>query len=245
MNAFDIYPAIDLRAGSVVRLVQGDPQRQTTFSADPVGIARRWMAAGARWLHVVNLDGALEEADQANWNALQAILRAVREGRQPVKVQLGGGLRKLPDIERAIDCGASRVILGTVAVESPDIVLEAVHRFGGEAVAVALDLAGEKVKLRGWLHESDLDPLALGKKLAELGVQTLIVTDTTRDGIGTGINVAAAKGIASSSGLSVIASGGVASLEDVRKVREAGLQGLIIGKALYQGTIDLAEALKC
>jgi phosphoribosylformimino-5-aminoimidazole carboxamide ribotide isomerase len=245
MKTFDVYPAIDLRAGSVVRLVQGDPQRQTTYDANPAGTARRWMAAGAHWLHVINLDGALEEADQANWVALQEILRAAKQNLQPVKVQFGGGLRKLSIIEGAIACGVTRVILGTVAVQSPEVVSEAVRRFGEEAIAVALDFADEKVKLRGWLHESDLDPITLGKRLAELGVHTLIVTDITRDGVGVGVNVGIAQETARSSGLSVIASGGVASLKDVRQVRAAGIDGVIIGKALYQGTIDLKEALKC
>ncbi len=245
MSEFTVYPAIDLRHGKVVRLVQGDPARQTVFSENPAAVAARWAAAGASWLHVVNLDGAFEQPDGLNQAALQAILQALRAARSPVQVQCGGGLRTLADLERAASLGVARLVLGTAAITSPGLVTTAIERYGSARIAAALDIADGKARLRGWQEESQVDPLALALRLVSLGVQTLIYTDVSRDGTAAGLNLATAQMLAQVAGVSIIVSGGVRSLDDVRQVRAAGLSGVIIGRALYDGQIDLAEALAC
>lgn len=239
MNTFTVYPAIDLRGGRVVRLQEGDPNRQTAYSDDPAEVAARWRAAAATWMHVVDLDAALGEDAAANRRALAAILRL--GGR----VQFGGGVRTADVVAGLLDLGVSRVVLGTAAVENPDLVAQALARFGPEAVAVAIDVRNGRVRTRGWQAESGLDAVAFACQLATLGLQTAIYTDIARDGLGTGVNVAASRRLAEASGLDVIASGGVASLADVRAVRDAGLSGVIIGRALYEGRVDLEEALRC
>ncbi len=236
----DIYPAIDLRKGQVVRLQLGDPQRQTTFSPDPLAVAQQWIASGARWLHVVNLDGAFDEAGLANWQVLPQLTAL------GIPVQFGGGLRSLKDIARAVNLGVSRVILGTLAIEEPDIVADALRIFGVERIAVGIDARDGQVKTRGWQSDTSSSPVNLGLQMGALGVRTVIYTDISRDGILTGVNIQATRELARGTGLNVIASGGVASLEDVYRTldgTEDGVTGLIIGRALYDGEIDLAEAL--
>jgi phosphoribosylformimino-5-aminoimidazole carboxamide ribotide isomerase len=239
MSTFIVYPAIDLRGGRVVRLQEGNPNRPTVYSDDPAGVAARWRAAGATWLHVVDLDAALGEDAPANRRGLAAILRL--GGR----VQFGGGVRSLEAMAKLLDMGVSRVVLGTAAVENPDLVAQALTCFGPEAVAVAIDARDGRVRTRGWQAESGLDAVTFACRLADLGLRTAIHTDIARDGLGTGVDVAASRRLAEASGLAVIASGGVASLADVRAVRDAGLSGVIIGRALYEGRIDLEEALRC
>lgn len=242
MSDFTIFPAIDLRGGKAVRLKQGDPTRQTTYADDPAVVARRWLDAGARWLHVVNLDGAFEEKDTANQKALGAILSEVGEQAQ---VQLGGGLRTLAAVEYALALGVGRVVLGTVAVESPSLVEQALNRFGPLRIVAGIDARQGRVRIRGWGDDSGVDTLTLGTRLFHQGVCTVIFTDIARDGVGSGVNINASKNLAESTGLEVIASGGVTSLEDIRRVRQAGLAGVIIGRALYEGQIDFEEALQC
>jgi len=240
MTGFIIYPAIDLRHGQVVRLQHGDPGRQTTFSSDPQATAQRWAAAGARWLHVVNLDGAFDEGGAANWQALPGLARVGPH------VQFGGGIRSLDDVQRALDAGASRVILGTIAVENPDLLQRAVSRFGAANIVVALDARDGVVRTRGWQTGSGVGAVDLGRQVAQIGVSTVIHTDIGRDGVLGGVNAAASAQLARETGLGVIASGGVASLLDVRRAREVssdGVVGLITGRALYEGKLDLAEAL--
>jgi phosphoribosylformimino-5-aminoimidazole carboxamide ribotide isomerase len=245
MDAFDVYPAIDLRSGLVVRLSQGDPTRQTVYGGDPGAAARNWLAAGARWVHVVNLDGAFGDSDTLNRKALKSILQAAAAVGGKRRVQFGGGLRSLDDVERVMDMGVSRVIIGTAAIETPSLVTEAIARFGAQRVGVGIDARDNKVRVRGWTQAVSLDPITLGEELAGMGVNTIVFTNIARDGVGTGVDVAAARHLAQATGLSVIASGGVASLEDVRRVRDAGLSGVIIGRALYDGTMDLGEVLTC
>lgn len=245
MSSFTIYPAIDLRDGQVVRLMQGDPERETRYGSDPAGVARRWLAAGAEWLHVVNLDGAFGDRDARNRQALRAIQSAVAAAGTETKVQFGGGLRSLDDVAQALALGVTRVILGTVAVEAPDVVAAAVQRFGAQRIGVGIDARDERVRVRGWTEETALDPVALGQRLHQQGVRSIVYTNIARDGAGTGVDVAATQRLAEATGLDVIASGGVATLEDVRRVREAGLAGVIIGRALYEGQVDLEEALTC
>lgn len=238
--SFTLYPAIDLREGRVVRLQYGDPARQTTFSDDPVAVARQWVAAGAAWIHIVNLDGAFDEAGLANWRVLPELTAA------GAKVQFGGGMRTLKGIAQALSRGVDRVVLGTVALEDPDLLAEAVERFGPERVAVSIDARDGLVKTHGWQQASATSTEALGMQVHALGVRTVIFTDIGRDGVLTGVNLEATRELAQATGLGVIASGGVSSLDDVVRLREAageGIVGVIIGRALYDGRIDLAEAL--
>lgn len=237
---FTIYPAIDLRKGKVVRLQYGDPALQTTFSDDPVAIANQWIAVGARWLHVVNLDGAFDESSAANWHALEQLTKL------GVPVQFGGGIRSFRDVAMALKRGVSRVILGTIAVEEPDIVEDAVRRFGPERIAVGIDARDGRVKTRGWQTDTAVSPTDLGFEMMALGIQTVIFTDISRDGVLTGVNAAASAELAQETGLNVIASGGVASLEDVHNTyayTNSGVTGLIIGRALYDKRINLADAI--
>ncbi|MEK7787637.1 MAG: 1-(5-phosphoribosyl)-5-[(5-phosphoribosylamino)methylideneamino]imidazole-4-carboxamide isomerase [Chloroflexota bacterium] len=237
MSEFTVYPAIDLRNGQVVRLAQGDLARTTTYSDDPAGIARRWQADGASWAHVVNLDGAFGNAAGANWRALAEIVRV------GLKVQFGGGLRDMDSIRRAMQLGVSRAVIGTAAVENPTLVDEALAEFGPEQIAVGVDAKEGRVRIKGWIEEAAITAIDLAKRLQGQGIQTIIFTDVSRDGIGAGVNVESSVALARDSGLAVIASGGVASLDDVRRVRDAGLAGVIIGRALYEGQINLQSPI--
>jgi phosphoribosylformimino-5-aminoimidazole carboxamide ribotide isomerase len=236
-----IFPAIDLRGGRCVRLVQGDPAAETVFADDPVVAAERWAAEGATWLHVVNLDGALGEGGARNLAALERILAAVS-----IPVQCGGGLRSAADVAQLLDLGVARVILGTVAVREPVVVQEALARHGAERVAVGIDARGGEVAIHGWAEGSGVQALALAQQMRSLGVERVVYTDVARDGMLQGVNVAATAELARESGLRVIASGGVASLEDIRALRARaaeGIEGVIVGMALYRGTLRLPEAL--
>ncbi|MBN1283764.1 MAG: 1-(5-phosphoribosyl)-5-[(5-phosphoribosylamino)methylideneamino]imidazole-4-carboxamide isomerase [Anaerolineae bacterium] len=236
-----VYPAIDLRGGKVVRLKEGDPNRQTIYSDNPVATARLWQAAGAAWLHVVNLDGALGALDaQVNTGIVREI--AALDG---VRVQFGGGLRDAAAVERAFDLGVDRVVVGTAAVTDPGFAAEMVGRWGADRVSVALDAREGVVVVKGWRQPSNWSPLKLGLDLAALGVRHILYTDVSRDGLGAGVNVEATARLARLTRLDVVASGGVASLDDVRALKETGLvAGVVVGRALYEGEIDLAAALK-
>jgi phosphoribosylformimino-5-aminoimidazole carboxamide ribotide isomerase len=236
--SFTIYPAIDLRGGKVVRLKEGDPKRLTEYSDDPAETARRWLEAGASWLHLVNLDGAFGENESANRSAIDDILKT------GAQIQFGGGIRSLGAIERALKLGVSRVILGTIAVEQPNAVADALRIFGTEKIAVGIDARDGIVRVRGWRNGSRVSTIDLALQMRDLGVQTAIFTDISRDGVNAGLNIPATRAVAEASGLDVIASGGVHTLQDVVAAREANLAGVIIGRALYEGTIDLKEALK-
>ena len=233
-----IYPAIDIRQGRVVRLLYGDPNQETVYGDDPADMAGRWKAAGAAWLHVVNLDGTLGEATLA-LDALRTIAAA------GLPVQFGGGLRSLGDAHKALDAGAARVVLGTLVVQQPDSARQAVEMFGTEAVAVALDTRGDRVATHGWQELSTWTPGELGKIFAQMGVTHALYTDVSRDGALSGVNVEATATLAQQTSLSVIASGGVASLDDVRRCRATDLiAGVIIGKALYSEAFTLEEAIR-
>lgn len=245
MPGFTVYPAIDLRAGKVVRLKQGDPNRQTVYADEPAAAARRWIDQGASWLHVVNLSGAFGETAGENQQALKQLLEAVGGTAPAVKVQFGGGLRSLADIERLLSLGVSRVILGTIAVSAPDLVQRAMARFGAEAVAVAVDARQGRVRVQGWQAETDLEPLVFASRLSELGVQTIIFTNISRDGVGQGADVKTSARLSRETGLAVIAAGGVNTLVDIRKARQAKLNGVVVGRALYEGRFTLTEALEC
>ena len=238
---FTIYPAIDLRNGRVVRLQYGDPDKETVFGDDPAAMGQKWIDAGTKWLHVVNLDGAFDEKGSANWAALPQITQL------DAKVQFGGGIRALADVERALDAGVNRVILGTVAIEKPELVTEAITQFGTEQVVVGIDARDGEVKTRGWVQGTGTSPADLGIQMKERGVQTIIYTDISRDGVLTGVNAEATAQLAQATGLEVIASGGVATLADITNchaLAPQGVSGVITGRAIYDGRIDLAEAFE-
>ena len=236
-TAFTVFPSIDLRGGLVVRLAQGDPDRQTVYGTYPAGVAQRWQAEGAQWLHVVNLDGSFGTDGTANMAALRSILSV------GLKVQLGGGLRDRAGLTRAIEAGAARVVIGTAAVEQPELVDWAVETFGPERVAGGIDAWAGQARVRGWTGAAGLTAIELGRRMRGQGVDTCIFTDVERDGLGGGANVAASVELAAATGLGVIASGGIGEAGDVRRVREAGLAGVIIGRALHDGRINLPEVL--
>ena len=233
-----IYPAIDLRGGKVVRLKEGDPARMTAYSDDPAEMARKWLGMGAAWLHVVNLDGAFGESDDANRSALEAILKL------GAQVQFGGGMRSLDAVENAIELGVSRVVLGTIAIEQPKVVIAALKKFGPEKIAVGIDARDGLVAVRGWKSDSGILAKNMALQMRTVGLRTVIFTDIRRDGLGSGLNIPSTRELADVSGLDVIASGGVHTLDDVIAAQDAKLSGAIIGRALYEGTIDLEKALQ-
>lgn len=240
---FTIYPAIDLRHGQVVRLVQGDPERQTIYDQDPAKTAQKWIEAGAKWLHLVNLDGAFGDATQQNLLALKRILSMVSTVGSEVSIQWGGGIRSLNDIRQLLSLGVSRVILGSSAVENPKIIAQALQEYGPSCLALAVDVKDQKVYIRGWVKPVEEKPDELGQRFFQLGLRTCVFTDISRDGGGTGLNIPATRQFSIDTGLDVIASGGVASIEDVKKSHQAGLAGVIIGKALYDKKLSLGDAL--
>ncbi len=232
-----IYPAIDMRGGKVVRLKEGDPARQTVFGDDPLATAQLWVEAGAVWIHMVNLDGAFSETND-NLRIVEAVARL------GVRVQFGGGLRQMDDLARAFEIGVSRVVLGTAAVQQPEMVAQAVRRWGAERICVGLDARGGKIATHGWRQVADLTPVELGRQMTALGVRHALYTDVSRDGGLSGVNIQDTVRLAEATGLQVIASGGVRSLEDVRALAETGsVAGAIIGMALYEKRFTLQEAL--
>jgi phosphoribosylformimino-5-aminoimidazole carboxamide ribotide isomerase len=234
-----LYPAIDLKGGRCVRLLRGDMAAATVFGDDPAAQAAKFEAAGCRWLHVVDLDGAFAGRSQ-NAGAVGAIL-----GRVAVPVQLGGGVRDIAAIEAWLTRGIARVILGTVAVRDPGLVREAARAFPGQ-VAVGVDARDGRVAVEGWAEATDLSALDLARRFEDAGIAALIYTDIDRDGAMQGPNVEATAALARAVTIPVIASGGVSSLDDLRALKACGapLDGVISGRALYDGRIDLAEAIR-
>ena len=237
----DVIPAIDIRGGRCVRLVQGDYARETVFADDPAEAARRWRDAGARRLHVVDLDGA-REGRPVNWEAVTRIVAATEAA-----VQLGGGLRDLGTVQRYLEAGVERVVLGTAAVKDPDLLAAALERFPGQ-VAVGVDAREGVVVTEGWMEASGVAAGELVRRLAALGAPRIIYTDTLRDGTLTEPNFPALQALladvqTSGEWMRVLYSGGVSSLRHVRRLAETGVEGVIVGRALYTGDIDLREAL--
>ena len=233
-----IYPAIDLLGGKVVRLREGDPQQQSVFSDDPVATAQSWIDQGAKWLHMVNLDGALGTVNR-NMTILESVAKL------KVKVQFAGGLRDMDALQRARDAGASRMVIGTMAVENPDAAAAATSRFGAEAVGVALDAKSGKVATHGWTELSEHTPIELGKRLRAGGTIHALYTDIKRDGGMSGVNIADTVALGQLTGLQVIASGGVSRLSDITNLaRSRAVAGAIIGMALYRKSFTLEEALR-
>ena len=232
-----LYPAIDIRGGLCVRLVEGDFARETAYDDDPSTPARRWAAAGAAWLHVVDLDGAVA-GTPVNQEAVGRIRASV-----DVPIQLGGGLRSLNDLETVFATGIDRAILGTAALRDPELVETAVTRWG-DRIAIALDARDGLLATDGWLGQSDVRAIDVARSLAAIGARHFIYTDISRDGTLAGPNLESLRELVSSVDAAIIASGGVASLDDLHAAAEVGATGAIVGRALYDGRIDLREAIE-
>ena len=234
-----IYPAIDIRGGRCVRLTEGRFDAETVFADDPAEMALKWAGLGAEFLHLVDLDGALA-GEGKNVPVIERILQSVS-----IPVQLGGGIRNLETIEKLLALGVTRLILGSAAVKNPQLVEEACKKYPGH-IAVGIDAKNGEVAIEGWGKGSGVAATELAKKMAAYGVETIIYTDISRDGMLSGVNVEATAALARACGVPIIASGGVASLEDIRRVQAVesdGVQGCIIGKAIYTGAVDLKAAL--
>ena len=235
--SFTIFPAIDLRAGKVVRLAQGDPLRQTTYGDDPRAWAERWKDEGASWLHIINLSGAFDEDSRANFTALQQILTV------GLKVEFGGGIRSEETIRTALQLGVERIFLGTAAIQDPGLVDRALAEFGPARIAGDIGARDGQVTIKGWQQTTPLTVAEVGQRFRAQGLEWCVLTDVARDGVSTGVNITSALELQKDSGLQVVASGGVSTLADVQRVRAAGLAGVIIGRALYDGHISLRDCL--
>lgn len=232
-----IFPAIDLRGGKCVRLIQGDFDKETVYSDDPQATALKWQSMGAKFLHVVDLDGA-RAGSPKNLDAIKKILDAVT-----IPIEVGGGIRTLDDMERLLTLGVRRVILGSVAVENPALVAAAVQRFG-DRVVVGIDARNDFVAVHGWEKSSSVKVGDLAKQIVAAGVKTIIYTDISKDGMLSGVNAAVFTELAQKSGAQIVASGGVKSIEDIRALKAAGVSGVIVGKAIYTSSLDLKSAIE-
>lgn len=233
----DLYPAIDLRGGQVVRLAQGEATRETVYGHDPVAQAEEFVVAGARWLHIVDLNRAFGDGDNDS-----AIAEIARRFGDRLQLQLGGGIRDVARAEAVVQLGVSRVVIGTAAVDQPALVDAVVRALGGDRVAVGIDARDGRVAVRGWVETSAVRATELAARVAAQGVQTVIHTDIARDGMLSGPNFDEALAL-QAKGPRVIVSGGVASVADLRAVASAGLAGAITGRAIYEGRFTLTEAL--
>jgi len=232
----EIIPAIDIREGRCVRLYQGDYRRQTIYGDDPVEIALRWRSQGARWLHIVDLSGAAS----GEVESLPLVEAMVKES--GLLVEFGGGVRQVSVVEELLRKGVKRVILGTAAIENPAMVKKLCRRFG-EAVAVSLDARGGKVSTHGWRKDTAVDALELAKEMVENGVSRFIFTDIKRDGTLTEPNFDLVERLVRGVNVPLVAAGGVSRLEHLERLKKLGVEGVVIGKALYTGDIDLTEAI--
>lgn len=244
MKSLTLYPAIDLRDGRCVRLRQGAMNAATVYAEDPAAQAEAWQAGGCRWLHVVDLNGAVA-GRSVNEAAVRAILQAVR-----IPVQLGGGIRNMAAVERWLAAGVQRIVLGSAAVKNPTLVAEACRAFPGR-IAVGIDARNGFVATEGWTESSTITPLDLAKRAEAEGAAAVIYTDIARDGMLEGLNIEQTQALASQLSIAVIASGGVKSLDDLRALRKAAqkeeagnIEGVIVGRALYEGRIRLEDALR-
>ena len=232
-----IFPAIDIIDGKAVRLYKGDYRQMTVYNENPVEVALAFRAAGAGFIHLVDLEGA-KSGDTPNFETVKAIKQS-----SALFCEIGGGIRSMETVERYLDAGLDRVILGTAAVENEAFLKEAVRRFG-EKIAVGVDIKDGCVAVKGWLENSGADAFDFCRKMEEIGVKTLICTDISKDGAMQGTNVSLYRELSERFGVQITASGGVSSPEDIRCLRAMGLYGAIIGKAYYTGAIDLAQAIK-
>ncbi|NLI69620.1 MAG: 1-(5-phosphoribosyl)-5-[(5-phosphoribosylamino)methylideneamino]imidazole-4-carboxamide isomerase [Firmicutes bacterium] len=233
-----IIPAIDLRRGCCVRLLRGDPRKETVYSDDPVNVALEWEKLGARYLHIIDLDGAFS-GQTANARAIERVAARVK-----VPFQLGGGIRNRKAVEDAFELGVTRVIVGTMAISNPELLKELLENYG-ERIVVGIDAREGKVAVRGWQEDTRVDALELARKMEEYGVREIIYTDINRDGALMGPNLEAVEKMASATSLSIIVAGGVTRVADLvalKELQEGKIKGAIIGKALYDGQLTLADA---
>ncbi len=231
-----IYPAIDIIDGACVRLVQGDYSQKTKFADNPLEVAKKWQSLGGEFIHIVDLDGA-RSGTMPNFELISAIAKALE-----VPIEVGGGIRTMDAIEKYLSGGVERVILGTSALNTPELVESAVSRFGGR-IAVGIDAKDGMVAVNGWEEVSNIDAITLAKKMTEIGAEHIIYTDIATDGMLKGPNVCAMKEMVLATTAGIIASGGVTTISDIEKLKAVGVEGAIIGKALYTDAIDLKDAI--
>ena len=234
----EVIPAIDLREGRVVRLYQGDFQRETVFSEDPVRIAEEWQAAGAPRIHIVDLDGA-KSGSPVNLGMVGRIAAQVT-----VPLQMGGGIRTLDTARKVVETGVERIVLGTAAVRDPKLVGEVCQTLGREAVVVGVDARDGRVAVQGWLENASITAKELMQEMAALGVGRFVYTDIARDGTLQGPNLQAIEALVKELAVPIVASGGIASMKDLERVAQIGVEGVIVGSALYRGTVDLRQAVE-
>jgi phosphoribosylformimino-5-aminoimidazole carboxamide ribotide isomerase len=233
-----IFPAIDIKGGRCVRLLQGRAEDETVYGTDPVEMARKWEQQGAEWLHVVDLDGAFD-GHSPNEEILEDLAKSVS-----IPIQLGGGIRSMDKIQRLLDeYGIQRVILGTAAVENTALLKQAVERYGNRIIA-GIDASKGKAAIKGWVEKTDISAVELGRKMKEIGIDTVVYTDIAKDGMMKGPNLKETKDMIEQTGLNIIASGGITCLLDLQQAKQIGAYGAIIGKALYTGAIELPHALE-
>jgi phosphoribosylformimino-5-aminoimidazole carboxamide ribotide isomerase len=236
-----IYPAIDIKEGKCVRLYQGKMERVTVFSEDPSEMARRWEDAGAQFIHIVDLDGAVAGKPQ-NLRMVERIINAVE-----IPAQLGGGIRDSKSLKSVLDLGVRRVILGTTAIKSPEFVMEACGEHGSHRIVVGIDFRNEKVAIRGWEESAEEKAVDVAKRMEEIGVEHLICTDIERDGTLHGPNIEIMRTLAQAVSVPIIASGGISGLKDIECLKELeplGIEGVVVGRALYAGAFSLEEAIE-
>ncbi|MDF2820042.1 MAG: hisA [Clostridiales bacterium] len=233
-----LYPAIDLKDGKCVRLKQGQFNDLIVYSDNPIEIARKWCDCGAKFLHLVDLDGALK-GSSINEIAIRSIVQGLN-----IPVQVGGGIRNFENIEYMLGLGVNRVILGTKAVQDPEFVREAVERYGSDAIVVGIDAKDGMVATHGWETVSELSALDMCKKMQLMGVKYVVYTDISKDGMLSGPNIEFTQMLVNQTNINIIASGGVSTLEDIKKLSTIGVEGAIIGKALYEDWIDLRVAIQ-
>ena len=234
----EVIPAIDLKGGACVRLYQGDFEQTTVFSTNPAETALRWERSGAPRIHVVDLEGS-RSGIPTNFEAIRAIV-----GAASVPVQVGGGIRNAETARALLEAGVERVVLGTAAVEDPELVKEICRRWGAQRVVIAVDARQGRVAIRGWTEATSVDATELVKEMAALGPRRFLYTDISRDGTMTAPNFDATSALVKNTGMSIIASGGVSRLDDIRMVVQTGAEAVIVGRALYEGSVDLAEAIE-
>ncbi len=232
-----LYPAIDLKNNQCVRLKQGKFDEVTVYEKDPQKVAKQFIEAGANFLHIIDLDGA-EQSEMKNGDALKQILDL------NVPIQVGGGIRTLDTVKTLIDLGVSRVLIGTMAIEDEALLKQLLKQYP-KRIVVSIDAFKGRVKTRGWVKDANIDVIRLAKRLESFGLKTIVYTDIEKDGMMEGLNINDYKRLKDATDVNIIAAGGVSDMEDIKQLKAIGIDGAIIGKALYEQTIDLKEAIQC